>query len=81
MSGADVADQMAPVTAGIACVAGGMLLYSSLVSLVADDMKRPVALRVPCIPVCVAVAGACGVMTWLLACAAASMWYHTRCAN
>jgi hypothetical protein len=46
-----MADQMAPVTAGIASVAGGMLLYSSLVSLVADDMKRPVALLAPGIPV------------------------------
>jgi len=35
------ADTMAPITAGIVCVAGGMLLYSALVNIIAEDMKRP----------------------------------------
>ena len=35
---------MNAVNAGIACVAGGMLLYSSLVNIMAEDVKRPVSL-------------------------------------
>jgi zinc transporter 1/2/3 len=30
------------ITAAIACIAGGMLLYSSLVNIIAEDVKRPV---------------------------------------
>jgi len=34
-------DNMTPITSSIACIAGGMLLYSSLVDIIADDVKRP----------------------------------------
>jgi len=30
------------ITAAIACIAGGMLLYSSLINIIAEDVKRPV---------------------------------------
>jgi len=35
------ADTMGPITSSIACIAGGMLLYSSLVNIIAEDVKRP----------------------------------------
>jgi len=35
------AKSLAPVTSGIACIAGGMLLYSALINIIADDMHRP----------------------------------------
>jgi len=34
-------ENMTPITSSIACIAGGMLLYSSLVDIIADDVKRP----------------------------------------
>lgn len=40
-NGSEVASKMAPITASISCVAGGMLLFSSLVGLLAVDAHRP----------------------------------------
>lgn len=40
-NGTKAAADLAPITSGIACVAGGMLLYSSLINIIADDVKRP----------------------------------------
>ena len=35
------AKTQAPITSSIACIAGGMLLYSALINIIAEDMHRP----------------------------------------
>jgi zinc transporter 1/2/3 len=41
----DKAKQMAPVTASLAAIAGGMLLYSSMIDIIATDLKHKICLE------------------------------------
>jgi len=38
---AEAKDKMKPYTASVSCIAGGMLLYSSLIGLLSFDLKQP----------------------------------------